>query len=228
MRKSLLLFLFTVMLMSVLAACGTGDEGAVERESYNYNQVEYGPEQREQVELEREQNRFSPNIPFEGTDPGLPMENHNNDAPNSDRFEADGNNTGTNKQRVDEVTGAFQEQVVQLTNQARKKNGLKPLKINSELSKVAKKKSTDMAKNNYFAHISPTYGSPIQMLKQFGIEFNYAAENIAVGQKTPDEVVQDWLDSPGHRKNIMNEQVTQIGVGYTEEGQHWTQLFISK
>ncbi|UOQ95345.1 CAP domain-containing protein [Halobacillus shinanisalinarum] len=226
MKQDLLLVFSALIMTIVLTACGGNNKEAVERESYNYNRVDFGPEQREEIGMGSGQDRFEANIPSEGGNSHVPMEDP--EARDQDLFEADGDHLGTNRQRVDEVTGAFQEQVVQLTNQARKKEGLEPLKTNGELARVAQTKSKDMSKKNYFSHISPTYGSPLQMLKQFGIEFDTAAENIAEGQQTPDQVVKGWLDSPRHRKNIMNENVTEIGVGYTEDGQYWTQLFIGK
>ncbi|MBS2968626.1 hypothetical protein J9317_07635 [Metabacillus sp. KIGAM252] len=122
----------------------------------------------------------------------------------------------------------FEQQVVELTNKEREKQGLKPLAVDESLSKVAKEKSADMQKNNYFDHNSPTYGSPFDMMKKFGIEYQTAGENIAMGQKSPEEVVQAWMDSEGHRKNIMNPEFTHIGVGHVEEGNYWTQQFIGK
>ncbi|MTH53128.1 hypothetical protein GKZ89_06855 [Bacillus mangrovi] len=122
----------------------------------------------------------------------------------------------------------FEQQVVELTNQEREKQGLKPLAVDEEVSKVAKEKSADMQKNNYFDHNSPTYGSPFDMMKQFGVDYKTAGENIAMGQKSPEEVVQAWMDSEGHRKNIMNPEFTHIGVGHVEEGNYWTQQFIGK
>lgn len=77
--------------------------------------------------------------------------------------------------------------VVELTNVERSKAGLKPFKVNNELSKVARIKSQDMTDKNYFDHNSPTYGSPFDMMKHFGISYSYAAENIAKGQKTPED-----------------------------------------
>ncbi|MGM0846203.1 MAG: CAP domain-containing protein [Bacillota bacterium] len=123
----------------------------------------------------------------------------------------------------------FVQQVIDLTNGERKKNGLPALKPHSELSNVARIKSEDMVEHNYFAHTSPTYGSPFEMMENFGVDYSTAAENIAAGQDSPQEVVQAWMDSPGHRKNIMNNQVTHIGVGYAEDGEmgiYWTQMFI--
>ncbi len=122
----------------------------------------------------------------------------------------------------------FEQQVVELTNQERTAQGLEPLKVDTELSKVAREKSRDMAANNYFSHDSPNYGSPFDMMKQFGIAYQTAGENIARGQRTPQQVVDGWMNSEGHRENIMNPNFTHIGVGYVEQGNHWTQQFIGK
>ncbi|WP_373558558.1 CAP domain-containing protein [Bacillus sp. FJAT-45350] len=122
----------------------------------------------------------------------------------------------------------FEAQVVELTNAERRKNGLSDLQADTQLSSVARKKSTDMQQNNYFSHTSPTYGSPFDMMRDQGVSYTAAAENIAQGQRTPQEVVQAWMNSEGHRKNIMNGNFTHIGVGYEQNGHHWTQMFITK
>ena len=125
----------------------------------------------------------------------------------------------------------FENQVIQLTNQERAKHGLKPLKANWELSRVARYKSMDMRDRNYFSHTSPTYGSPFTMIKNFGISYRAAAENIAAGQTTPQQVVQAWMNSEGHRRNILNPNYTEIGVGYAAGGtkrHYWTQMFITR
>jgi len=122
----------------------------------------------------------------------------------------------------------FEQEVVELTNDERVKQGLDPLKIDEELSKVAREKSRDMADSNYFSHDSPNYGSPFDMMKSFGIDYRTAGENNAKGQRTPAEVVNGWMNSDGHRANILNEDFTHIGVGYVEQGNHWTQQFIGK
>ncbi|WP_445506008.1 CAP domain-containing protein [Niallia sp. 03190] len=123
---------------------------------------------------------------------------------------------------------AFEKEVVELTNKERAKNGLPALQLDTELSKVAKAKSQDMSTNNYFDHNSPTYGSPFDMMKKFAISYKAAGENIAKGQKTPEEVVQAWMNSEGHRANILSNKFTHIGVGYVENGNYWTQQFIGK
>ncbi|GLB60691.1 CAP domain-containing protein [Cytobacillus sp. NCCP-133] len=122
----------------------------------------------------------------------------------------------------------FEAKVIELTNAERSKNGLSALKADNPLSNVAQAKSNDMQQKNYFSHTSPTYGSPFDMMRDFGVAYNSAGENIAMGQQTPSEVVQAWMDSEGHRKNILNGTFTHIGVGYTESGSYWTQMFISK
>lgn len=122
-------------------------------------------------------------------------------------------------------------QVVQLVNQERAKAGLKPLTHNWELSRVARYKSMDMRDHGYFSHNSPTYGSPFTMINNFGIRFRAAGENIAQGQATPQAVVTAWMNSPGHRANILSTNFTEIGVGYAAGGSgrhYWTQMFIRR
>ncbi|PGS54607.1 hypothetical protein COC46_04750 [Bacillus sp. AFS041924] len=123
---------------------------------------------------------------------------------------------------------AYESKVVDLTNAERTKAGLKPFTVNATLSKTARLKSQDMTDKNYFDHNSPTYGSPFDMMKQFGISYNYAAENIAKGQRSPEEVVTAWMNSAGHRANILNPNLNQIGVGYDSRSNAWTQQFIGK
>jgi uncharacterized YkwD family protein/spore coat assembly protein SafA len=130
-----------------------------------------------------------------------------------------------------DATKSIESQVIQLTNQERAKHGLKALTQDWELSRVARFKSTDMRDKNYFSHDSPTYGSPFTMMKNFGISYRSAGENIAAGQTTAQEVVQAWMNSPGHRANILSANYTYIGVGYAKGGSqrhYWTQMFISK
>lgn len=120
------------------------------------------------------------------------------------------------------------QQVIDLTNAERSKNGLPGLTMDNQLCGVAQKKSVDMQQNNYFSHTSPTYGSPFDMMRDFGVTYNSAGENIAQGQQTPQAVVQAWMNSEGHRKNILSNSFTHIGVGYEQNGNHWTQMFIGK
>ena len=121
---------------------------------------------------------------------------------------------------------AYENEVIRLVNEIRKENGLKALTANWELSRVARYKSQDMVDNRYFSHTSPVYGSPFQMIRAFGLSFRTAGENIAYGQRTPQAVVNAWMNSSGHRANILNGSYTQIGVGYVASGHYWTQMFI--
>ena len=127
---------------------------------------------------------------------------------------------------LDKSVTAFENEVIRLVNEARAANGLQPLTANWELSRVARYKSQDMADRGYFSHTSPTYGSPFQMIRAFGLSFRTAGENIAYGQRTPQQVFQGWMNSSGHRANILSASYTQIGVGYVADGHYWTQMFI--
>ncbi len=128
--------------------------------------------------------------------------------------------------KLDATVAAYEKEVVRLVNEQRLQHGLQPLRENWELSRVARFKSQDMVDHRYFSHTSPTYGTPFQMIRAFGLSFRTAGENIAYGQRTPQTVVNAWMNSSGHRANILNASYTQIGVGYVAAGNYWTQLFI--
>lgn len=127
---------------------------------------------------------------------------------------------------VDTSITTYESEVVRLVNEIRGQYGLKPLTENWELSRIARFKSQDMKDKGYFSHTSPTYGTPFQMIKDFGLTYRAAGENIAMGYRTPEAVVNGWMNSSGHRANILNANYTQIGVGYVADGHYWTQMFI--
>ncbi|MDY3984113.1 SafA/ExsA family spore coat assembly protein [Dysosmobacter sp.] len=131
-----------------------------------------------------------------------------------------------NISQLDSTVSSYEAEVIRLVNEIRQQNGLRPLTANWELSRVARYKSQDMADRGYFAHNSPTYGSPGQMIKAFGLSYRTAGENIAKGYASPQAVVNGWMNSSGHRANILNASYTQIGVGYVARSNHWTQMFI--
>ncbi|MGI5936735.1 MAG: SafA/ExsA family spore coat assembly protein [Oscillospiraceae bacterium] len=129
---------------------------------------------------------------------------------------------------IDDIK-ALENKVIRLVNQERAKRGLQTLTANWEVCRVARYKSQDMIDKNYFGHQSPTYGSPFVMLDSFGIKFSAAGENIAYGQRTPAEVMNAWMNSPGHRNNILSPIYNQIGVGVAKKANgtcYWTQMFI--
>ena len=128
--------------------------------------------------------------------------------------------------QVSDTVLSYENEVIRLVNEIRASNGLKPLTANWELSRIARYKSEDMSDNRYFSHTSPTYGTPFQMIKAFGLSYWSAGENIAYGYGTPAAVVNGWMNSSGHRANILNASYTQIGVGYCASGNYWTQMFI--
>lgn len=124
---------------------------------------------------------------------------------------------------------AIENKVINLVNVERAKAGLQPLRANWQVSRVARYKSQDMINKGYFSHTSPTYGSPFTMMESFGVKFSAAGENIAMGQPTPESVMNGWMNSPGHRSNILNPTYTELGVGLAKDSTgkcYWTQMFL--
>lgn len=124
---------------------------------------------------------------------------------------------------------SLENEVIRLVNVERAKAGLQQLTQNWQLSRVARYKSQDMIDKGYFAHNSPTYGSPFKMMESFGLRYSAAGENIAMGQQSPSQVMNAWMNSPGHRSNILSPSFTQIGVGLAKDKNgrmYWTQMFI--
>ena len=129
---------------------------------------------------------------------------------------------------IDDVK-KLENEVIRLVNAERARAGLQPLRQNWELCRVARYKSQDFIDKKYFSHQSPTYGSPFDMMEAFGIRFSAGGENIAKGQPTPDAVMNAWMNSAGHRTNILSPSYQEIGVGAAKDKNgslYWTQLFI--
>lgn len=177
-------------------------------------------------EVQVPENNQSANNNTQETNNNTPATNNNTQTTQKD------NTTTAPSQSAPSTTtsdvNAFEQEVVKLTNAERTKAGLAPFKTDDKLMAAAREKSQDMQSKNYFSHTSPTFGSPFDRMKALGITYKSAGENIAQGQRTPQEVVQAWMDSPGHRANILNEKFTHIGVGYVKSGNYWTQQFIQK
>jgi hypothetical protein len=117
----------------------------------------------------------------------------------------------------------FEQQVVELTNEERAKNGLPPLKENAELNYAADEYAEQMSDSGILSHTGPDGSQPWDRAEAVGYEAQTMGENIAAGQKTPEQVVADWMKSPGHRANILNPKYTEIGVGYDDN--FWVQNF---
>ncbi len=124
--------------------------------------------------------------------------------------------TGINEQR----------QLLKLINDERENNGLTPLKENPQLSVLAQMKTDDMNENNYFAHKSESYNTVFAMLSLFNIKYNTAGENIAKGQETPEKVFIEWINNDESKKNILNPEYKEIGIGYTNTSTpYWSIIF---
>lgn len=121
-----------------------------------------------------------------------------------------------------------EQRMLDLINQEREAIGLQPLTMNIELVRVARLKSQDMIDNNYFNHISPTYGDPFKMMKDYGITYVYAGENLA-GSSNVTSAHDALMNSEGHKKNILNSNFNQVGIGIVDGGPYgkmFTQMFI--
>ena len=139
-------------------------------------------------------------------------------------------NTTENDNTTKSNLTADELETFNLINQQRTKNGLSALKIDNELQRVARIKAQDMVDNNYFSHTSPTYGSPFDMMKKFGISYKTAGENIA-GNSSNSSAVTAWMNSEGHRANILNSSFNYTGVGVvngSKYGKIYVQMFIGK
>ncbi len=135
-----------------------------------------------------------------------------------------GNTTNTSGLTADEL------EVFNLINEQRTKNGLSALKIDSEVQNVARIKAKDMVNNNYFSHTSPTYGSPFEMLNSFKVSYKTAGENIA-GNSSNSAAVTAWMNSSGHKANILNGSFNYTGIGVvngSKYGKIYVQMFIGK
>ena len=144
-----------------------------------------------------------------------------------------GNTGGSSSNSNNQTTSNMNEnekEVFNLINNQRKNNGLEPLKVDNEVQRVARIKAQDMVDNNYFSHTSPTYGSPFDMLKSFKISYKAAGENIA-GNSSNSEAVKAWMNSSGHRANILNATYNYTGIGVVSSpkyGKIYVQMFIKK
>ncbi|MDJ0619725.1 MAG: CAP domain-containing protein [Calothrix sp. MO_192.B10] len=114
-------------------------------------------------------------------------------------------------------------QVAKLTNRVRAKYRLRPLRFNCRLYRAAQRHTVDMVKRNKISHTGSDGSSVGVRVKRSGYKFSAVAENVAKGQRTPSQVVKSWMNSPGHRRNILNPRYTEIGVGYANR--YWTQVF---
>ncbi|WP_246031838.1 CAP domain-containing protein [Salibacterium salarium] len=229
-----------LLVLSVMSGCNNGNQGAQDDKNNAMQQIDTeNTDENTESEGdtgfpfslvpndEGEQGGGEQN-PGETIDELIPEDEIGRERDDATEIEPGENQQSEGGNEADTDQAGLEEEVVSLTNAEREKQGLSPLKQDSKLAEVAQTKSEDMSENEYFAHRSPNYGTPFDMLEDFGVEFTVAAENIASGQQTAEQVVEGWMNSEGHRKNIMNENLTHIGIGYEENGRYWTQMFIGK
>lgn len=144
--------------------------------------------------------------------------------PNSSGSGNTGESTQTSTMNSDE------KEVFNLINKQRTNNGLRALKVDNEVQRLARIKAQDMVNNNYFSHESPTYGSPFDMLKSFKISYKSAGENIA-GNSSNAGAVNAWMNSSGHKANILNSSFNYTGIGVVSSpkyGKVYVQVFVQK
>lgn len=126
-----------------------------------------------------------------------------------------------------DTVAAYEQEVFDLVNQIREENGLEPFVYNETLAETARAHSQDMIDRNFFDHTNPDGKSPFDRMRDNGLSYSMAAENIAAGQRTPEEVVESWMNSEGHRANILGG-CKELGVGLAlggSYGYYWTQCF---
>ncbi|ABU56301.1 CAP domain-containing protein [Roseiflexus castenholzii] len=135
---------------------------------------------------------------------------------------------GTTGSSDTSTLSSLAQQVVDLTNQYRAAAGCAPLTVSQQLTAAAAAHSQDMATTNFFSHTGSDGSSPWDRIRRTGYTYSSAAENIAAGYRTAEQVVQAWYNSAGHRQNMLNCNLREIGVAYADGGsygRYWTQVF---
>lgn len=124
----------------------------------------------------------------------------------------------------------FDAELLRLTNLERKKLGLAPLRLSPQLTQAAQSHALDMARNNYFSHKGLNGSTMTDRAKRTGYVYSALGENIAAGKATPEGTIRQWMNSTGHRANILNGKFTEIGFGYANAPNspyrhYWVQVF---
>ena len=155
-------------------------------------------------------------------------QNPGNTQNKNDKDNKEDQDDSSKNEQVSAGQSSMTSQVVNLVNSERAAQGLTALQKDSRLAALAQQKAEDMAKNQYFSHTSPTYGSAFDMLKAAGYSYKTAGETIAMGQKSAASVMDGWMHSSGHRANILHTSYEKIGVGYAVSADgmpYWVQIF---
>ena len=127
---------------------------------------------------------------------------------------------------IDLATLSVIQEVLNLVNSERGRAGLSPLRLHSQLMAAAQAHSNDMARHNFMSHTGSDGSSPFDRMKRYGYNFRWAGENVASGYSSPQDVMRGWMNSSGHRANILNRNFRDIGIGYARGNRpYWTQKF---
>ena len=195
------------------------------------NQPEEMPEQTPDTEQPEETPEQTPDTeqpeesPEQTPDTEQPEETPDNTPQQPDDNRPEQTPEQTPEEDNDSSQGDYASQVVALVNAERAKYGLSALKVDSRVQQAAQVRAAETVQS--FSHTRPNGSSFSTALTEAGVSYTRSGENIAYGQSTPQQVVQAWMNSSGHRANILNESFTTIGVGYTVSGgtAYWAQLF---
>ncbi|MEU8828186.1 CAP domain-containing protein [Streptomyces sp. NPDC048636] len=125
----------------------------------------------------------------------------------------------------DSGSSSLQDQIVALVNKERAKVGCKSVNVDTKLTKAAQAHSEDMAKHNDMSHTGSDGSSPDDRIERAGYSWSAYGENVAYGYSSPESVMEGWMNSSGHRANILNCDFKEIGVGHAQPGHYWTQDF---
>ena len=175
---------------------------------------------------EEPQEPSQPETPEEPQEPSQPETPEEPQQPSQSETTPPKDNSGSETDSEIDVA-AWEQEVFDLVNQIREENGLEPFVYNETLAETARAHSQDMIDRNFFDHTNPDGKSPFDRMRDNGLSFSMAAENIAAGQRTPEEVVESWMNSEGHRANILGD-CKELGVGLAlggHYGYYWTQCF---
>lgn len=151
-------------------------------------------------------------------------------APPANHEEPNSSGQNQNQQSDSTILSADEQKMLNLVNAERTSRGLNPLQVDPQLVKLARLKSQDMINKGYFSHQSPTYGSPFEMMRNYGVNYRMAGENLA-GAPTVERAHDSLMNSSGHRANILRQQFTHVGIGIVNGGPYgkmFTQMFIQK
>ncbi|HIW82530.1 MAG TPA: transporter [Candidatus Acetatifactor stercoripullorum] len=170
-------------------------------------------------------------LPDDGTDtpdsnlPDNEAETPDTSLPGSGTDSPETDKPGNDIESEDSENLSYAEQVIRLVNEERAKEGLSPLVMALDVQAAAQVRAEEIVTS--FSHTRPNGSSFSTALKEQNVSYRGAGENIAWGQRSPEEVVNAWMNSAGHRANILNERFTTIGVGHYQKGSthYWAQLF---